>query len=486
MNFTLAQLAGQFVDIPQHLANLNVSAVTSDSRAVTPGALFVALPGTKVDGRAFIEDALKKGARAVIAPQENGATAENIIRVENPRRVYAQIASVLHSPQPDTIAAVTGTNGKTSVSVFVRQIWEQFGFRAASLGTIGVSGPDGVWPLTHTTPDPMELHTIAARLRKEHVNHLAIEASSHGLSQYRLDGLKLSAGAFTNLTHDHLDYHATIEEYFLAKMRLFDELLPPDAAAVIDADSPYATRVVDHAQRRGLIISTVGRAGTTIKLVSSRSEGFEQHLVLETASGKHEITLPLAGDFQVSNALVAAGLVIAMGGDETIAIRALQSLKGASGRLEFVGRTALGASTFIDYAHTPDALSNALSSLRPYAKAKLVVVFGCGGDRDKKKRPVMGEIAARLADVVIVTDDNPRSENAAEIRQHILSAAKDARDVGDRAAAIHAAVHMLEAGDLLLVAGKGHETGQTVAGVTRPFSDHEAVRAALAGQVYHV
>jgi UDP-N-acetylmuramoyl-L-alanyl-D-glutamate--2,6-diaminopimelate ligase len=484
MHMTLAHLVGDEAIVPAALQDARVVGLTSDSRRVKPGFVFAAFPGTKADGRSYIADAFAKGAIAAVAQSADVLHTEKMIAVTEPRKFYAQMAARFHGPQPETIAAVTGTNGKTSVSVFVRQIWAAMGFRAASLGTIGVVGPDGTIPLQHTTPDPMELHAIAAKLREEHVKHLVVEASSHGLSQFRLDGLKLAAGAFTNLTHDHLDYHATLEDYFTAKMRLFDELLPQGSAAVINADSPYALDVIQRATRRGLVVHTVGHNGRAIQIVDMRSDGLEQHLTLKTPSGLHAITLPLAGEFQVSNALVAAALVIATGGEEALAIRALQSLKGAAGRLDLVERLENGASVFVDYAHTPDALDNAISALRPFTKGKLVVVFGCGGDRDKAKRPVMGEIAGRLADKVIVTDDNPRTEKADVIRKEILAAAKGAVEIGDRAAAICAGVEMLGAGDILLVAGKGHESGQTVGTRTLPFSDHDAVRAAVRGVAY--
>ncbi len=482
MLMTFAQLVGDAAAIPACLQHTEVSGLTSDSRNVKPGDVFVALPGTKADGRTFVAQALASGAAAVISA--DGGTESNHIAAKQPRKLYAQMAARFHGPQPETIVAITGTNGKTSVSVFVRQIWEAMGFRAASLGTIGMVGPNGTQTLNHTTPDPMELHALVAGLREDHVKHLAVEASSHGLHQFRLDGLQLAAGAFTNLTHDHLDYHATLEEYFGAKMRLFDELLPQGSAAVVNADSPYALDVIQRATSRGLVVDTVGRNGRTIQLVDAQGEGLEQHLTLKTPSGFHAITLPLVGDFQISNALTAAALVIATGGEEVLALRALQSLKGASGRLDLVGRLENGASAFVDYAHTPDALENAISALRPFAKGKLVVVFGCGGDRDKKKRPIMGEIATRLADTVIVTDDNPRTENPDVIRSEIISSARGAKNIGNRAEAIKTGVDALSDGDILLVAGKGHEAGQTVGSVTLPFNDHDAVRAAMNGVEY--
>ncbi len=463
-----------------------IQGITDDSRAVKPGYLFVALPGGKANGASFIDQAFESGAAAVIAGKGAYAGKHKIIESENPRRLLALAASRFYARQPETIVAVTGTNGKTSVSVFVRQIWEAMGFRAASLGTIGVVGPAGAKYLAHTTPGPVQLSQLAAELRDDGVKHLAIEASSHGLEQHRMDGLRLAAGGFTNLTRDHLDYHATLENYFNAKLRLFSELLPSGAAAVINMDSPYSDQVLAVAIKSGLVPFRVGHKGVELKLLAQRSMGLEQLLTVKGPFGKTEIALPLVGDFQISNALVAAGLVIASGGEATQALHALESLKGAKGRLELIGQKPEGGSVFVDYAHTPDALENALNALRPTATGKLIVVFGCGGDRDKGKRPIMGEIASRIADHVIVTDDNPRSEDPATIRREVLAGAKRAENIGDRAKAIRAGVNVLQSGDILLVAGKGHEAGQIFASKTLPFVDHDAVKAALRGEDYHV
>lgn len=462
-----------------------IAGLTSDSRAVKPGFVFAGLPGTQVDGAKFIPQALAQGAVAVLC--KAGAYTGNgpVITVENPRHVWAMMASRFYDSQPDTIVAVTGTNGKTSVTVFVRQIWESMGFRPASLGTIGIVAPAGATYLGHTTPDPVELARLAADLTQDHVDHLAIEASSHGLEQNRLDGLRLTAGAFTNITRDHLDYHLTFEAYFAAKMRLFDDLLPDGAAAVMNMDGDHGAEVLAHAEKAGLMPFTVGRNGRDLKLLSATPEGLSQSLRLETRWGEFTVDLPLVGEFQVSNALVAAGLVIASGGEPALTLHALESLKGAKGRLELVGVAKSGAPIFVDYAHTPDALENALSSLRPSARNKLIVVFGCGGDRDKGKRPIMGSIASRLADHVIVTDDNPRSEEPGTIRAEIMAGAKGAEEVGDRAKAIAKAIQLLSPGDVLLVAGKGHEEGQIIGQITIPFSDHDAVKAAIAGTDYH-
>ncbi len=485
MQSSLARLVAHDAALPPAAAGLVATGITSDSRAVKPGFVFAALPGTKVDGSSFIPQALANGAIAVICAPGSYSGPGLVIANDNPRLLLAKMAARFHDRQPDTIIAVTGTNGKTSVAVFVRQIWEAMGFRAASLGTIGVVGPEGAEYLQHTTPDPVQLQALAAKLADDHVSHLAVEASSHGLAQYRLDGLRLTAAGFTNITRDHLDYHPTFDDYFEAKMRLFTELLPAGAQAVINMDSPHGEEVRMRAEAHGVAAFTVGQKGHGIRLADVTREGLEQHLTLETASGLHRITLPLVGDFQNSNALVAAGLVIAAGGEEEVALRSLSKLKGATGRLDLVGKTERGASVFVDYAHTPDALENALSSLRPYATGKLICVFGCGGDRDKGKRPLMGAVASGLSDRVIVTDDNPRSEEPAAIRREVLTGAKGASEIGDRAKAIREAVAMAAAGDIVLVAGKGHEEGQTIAGVTKPFSDHAAVRAAIRNEDYH-
>jgi UDP-N-acetylmuramoyl-L-alanyl-D-glutamate--2,6-diaminopimelate ligase len=388
------------------------------------------------------------------------------------------MATKIFPRQPGVIAAVTGTSGKTSVAAFTRQIWSALGQPAASIGTIGIVSPSGETYGSLTTPDPVALHRSIDALAGDGVTHLAIEASSHGLDQYRLDGLKLSAGGFTNITRDHLDYHPSFEAYFAAKLRLFDELLAPGAAAVVDADHAHADRVIAAAKARGLRIITVGRNGTAIRLVESSIDGFAQRLRLKHERQTFQVLLPLVGEFQVENALVAAGLAIATGGDAAAVFAALEHLVGAKGRLERVGMSR-GAQIFVDYAHKPDALAKALEALRPYVSGRLVVVFGAGGDRDRGKRPLMGAVAAEKADRVIVTDDNPRSEDSATIRSAIIAAAPDAAEIGDRGAAIRSAISDLNPGDVLLIAGKGHETGQIIGDRVIPFSDHEAVATAI-------
>ncbi len=392
----------------------------------------------------------------------------------------ALLAARFYGAQPKTVAAVTGTNGKTSVASFLRQIWAATGFEAASLGTIGIATSRGETPLAHTTPDPVSLHRHLARLAAEGVTHLALEASSHGLDQHRLDGVRIAAGAFTNITRDHLDYHPTFEHYLNAKLRLFRDLLAPGSPAVIDADSPGAEVAIQAARSAKLSIFTVGRRGEGIVHGGIERKGFKQHLLLAYDGRSYSLDVPLAGAFQVSNALVAAALALRLGAGAESVFSAISKLQGAKGRLEYIGETPAGAPAFVDYAHTPDALIKALEALRPYVTGRLHVVFGCGGDRDMGKRPEMGWAAAHHADAVYVTDDNPRSEEPAAIRSAILAAAPDAAEIASRAEAIAAAVSALKKGDILLVAGKGHETGQITGKVVVPFSDHEAVAAALA------
>ena len=396
------------------------------------------------------------------------------------RQALAYLAARFYAAQPEIVAAVTGTNGKTSVAAFLRQIWTASGFEAASLGTVGIVTSERETALAHTTPDPVTLHKYLAALAADGVTHLAIEASSHGLDQHRLDGVRFSAGAFTNITRDHLDYHPTFEDYFQAKLRLFRELLPPGAPAVIDADSPGAEQVIEASQNRKLNVFTVGQSGHAITLNSTAREGFKQRLSVTFESRDFSVALPLAGAFQVSNALVAAGMALALGASAETVFSALGAIRGAKGRLEYIGETALGAPVFVDYAHTPDALVKALQALRPYASGRLHVVFGCGGDRDTGKRPEMGRAAIAHADDVYVTDDNPRSEEPAMIRRAIMAAAPGAIEIAGRADAIAMATGNLKRGDVLLVAGKGHETGQIVGKTVIPHSDHEAVASALA------
>ena len=460
------------------------SGLTSDSRKVAPGFLFAALAGTKTDGARFVKEAVAKGAIAVLgAPEieaEVNATGAVFIPAANPRAALAQFAAAFYGAQPETVAAVTGTKGKSSIVAILREIWTANGRKAASLGTVGVVGPNGVMPLAHTTPDPVEIHALLAQLAKDGVDHLAVEASSHGLDQNRLDGVRIKAVGFTNITRDHMDYHPTFEHYLAAKLRLFTEVVQDGGVAVVNADAEHSGKFIAAALARKLTLMTVGETGETIRLLSRTSLGDYQQLTLVHAGQTHDVVLPLAGAFQASNALVAAGLAIGLGEDAAATFAALGKLKGAPGRMERVAFAANGASVYVDYAHTPDSLEKVLEALRAHTPSRLHVVFGCGGDRDKGKRPLMGAIAARLADNVIVTDDNPRSEDAAAIRREILAAAPGAHEIADRRVAIQTAVAGLEAGDVLVLAGKGHETGQVVQGQVLAFSDKsEAVTAAL-------
>ena len=461
-----------------------VTGLAVDSRAVKPGDLFFALAGSKTDGARFIESAIASGAVALAGDHPpQGASRVPFVATPNPRRALALAAAKFYSRQPATIVAVTGTSGKTSVAAFTRQIWQRLGHASASIGTIGLVSEKRTIYGSLTTPDPIALHRQLDEIAAEGVTHLAFEASSHGLDQYRLDGVRVSAGGFTNLTRDHMDYHPDVAHYLAAKLRLFRDLVAANGAAVISADHDCSQAAIDAARAKNLRILAVGSkgdgAGEGIRLIGADIDGFAQKLDLEHRGRRYPVRLPLVGEFQIENALVAAGLAIGTGSEPQAVFAELELLEGAKGRLERVAERN-GAPIFVDYAHKPDALAKALQALRPYANRKLVVVFGAGGDRDAGKRPLMGAIAAENADSVIVTDDNPRSEDPDLIRSAILSTAKGAREIGDRAEAIRTAIAGLEPGDALLIAGKGHETGQIVGDKVLPFSDHDAVAAALA------
>lgn len=459
-----------------------VFGVNADSRKIKSGYIFVAIPGTVVDGVKFVDRAIELGAIAIVLGKDAICEIPDqiaVLRVDNPRAALAHLAARFYDAQPDCVAAVTGTNGKSSVVAFVRQMWEAMGMLSASLGTVGIDHPGGFKKLEHTTPDPVAIHQELALLAKQGVDHLAIEASSHGLEQHRLDGVNVCVGAFTNFSQDHLDYHKTFEAYFAAKMRLFDEVICAGCAAVINADCAEADKVREHAEKRGARVLTVGRKGDDLQLLEQSPLGLGQELRVKGRTGTYKVYLPLVGGFQASNALVAAGMVVAAGGSEAVALKTFENLKGAKGRLELVDRSKNGAAIFVDFAHTPDALELSLQALRPFADGKLVVVFGCGGDRDKAKRPLMGKVAAKHADMVYVTDDNPRSEDAAQIRADVLAGCPGATEIGDRQEAISTAVAGLNKGDVLLIAGKGHEEGQIIGDKIVAFSDHEAVAVAL-------
>ncbi|MEP9379585.1 UDP-N-acetylmuramoyl-L-alanyl-D-glutamate--2,6-diaminopimelate ligase [Aquabacter sp. CN5-332] len=456
-----------------------IAGITADSRKVVPGSLFVAIPGTKADGARFIPQAVAHGAAAILM-EPAGEMPDVAIPLAfslNIRRSLALAAARVHPRQPATIAAVTGTAGKTSVAFFLRHMFERLGHRAAYLGTLGLVAPDGATYGGLTSPDPVDLHATLDRLGGEGVTHMALEASSHGLDQFRLDGVRLRAGGFTNLGRDHLDYHPTIEAYYHAKLRLFTALLPDDAPAVALLDAPYGATTLAWAKTRGLRTIAIGQGGD-IDVAAISADGVGQRVRL--ADGR-EILVPLIGAFQADNALLAAGLAMACGEDKDAALAAMATLPGVPGRMERVGADD-SRLVFVDYAHKPEALQAVLDTLRAAVPGRLIAVFGCGGDRDRGKRPLMGAIAAKGADIVIVTDDNPRSENPAAIRAEILAAAPGAREIGDRAEAIDAAVKMLQPGDALVVAGKGHETGQIIGDRTLPFSDTAAVLAALGEQ----
>ena len=479
---TLAELLGpeQALAPPAALA-LPVQGLTADSRAAAPGFVFAALAGARTDGRRFIADAVAKGAIAVVAGTEAEIDASvPVVRTSDPRRTLALMAARFHKLQPQTAVAVTGTSGKTSVAEFTRQIFAKLGRKAASLGTIGVVKPDGAVYGALTTPDPVSLHDMLAGLAREGITHLAFEASSHGLDQRRLDGVRLTAAAFTNLGHDHLDYHPSVDAYLAAKIRLFDTLLEPGRTAVINADGARAADVEAAARRRGLKVFTTGEQGRDLRLSSVTRDGFAQRLEIAHGGRTMSVRLPLIGAYQAANALVAAGLAIAAGEPVEQALAALEGLAGVKGRLEVVAHVR-GGIAVVDYAHKPDALAAVLTALRPFATGRLMIIVGCGGDRDRLKRPIMGRIAVEGSDIVIITDDNPRSEDPAAIRRAVLAGAPGAREIGDRGTAIREGVRLIGPGDVLLVAGKGHETGQIVGSVTLPFSDHEAIASAVQG-----
>jgi len=455
-----------------------IAGVTADSRKVAPGFLFAALPGVKVDGRAFAPKAVEQGAVAVLAPDDMPGLGVPVVASPDPRRIYALAAAHFWGVQPPVVVAVTGTNGKTSVATFCRQIFNTCGHRAASMGTLGVraTGPDGldaqVTPGGLTTPDAADVAELMSRLVREHgVTHLALEASSHGVDQRRLDGVELTAAGFLNLTQDHLDYHGDMDSYRRAKQRLFETLLPRGATAVLNADSDAYGAFAGSAVVSGQTVVSVGRAGQGLRLAAREMTPRGQRLVVAHEGREYRIDLPLVGEYQASNALVAAGLCIAAGEDPAVVIGALETLEGAPGRLQRVGAGPNGGEAYVDYAHTPDGLETILKALRPHVQGRLIVVFGAGGDRDRTKRPLMGRAAAELADIAIVTDDNPRSEDPAAIRAEVMAGAAGLREVGGRGEAIKAAASLLAEGDVLVVAGKGHEQGQTIGSTVHPFND---------------
>lgn len=469
-----------------------VTGFAIDHRKVAPGTVFGAFQGARVNGEDFIPAAVAAGAVAVVARPDVPVQGALHISADEPRRAFARLASAFFSPVPETIVAVTGTNGKTSTVEMTRQLWRMAGLSAASIGTLGVTTPDESVSTGLTTPDIVTFLSNMSGLAREGVTHVAYEASSHGLSQFRNEGLRVAAGAFTNLSRDHLDYHADMEDYFAAKMRLFDEVVAPDGAAVIwRGGDGWAERAEGQARQRGLRVCLVGDEGDSekgIRLVARIPGTLGQELTVEHGGTRHTIKLPLIGAYQSANALVAAGLVIATGGDPAATFDGLARLQPVRGRLERAALNRSGAPVYVDYAHTPDALEAAIAALRPHVsdspRGRLIAVFGAGGDRDQGKRAEMGRVAAERADVVIVTDDNPRGEDPAAIRRQVLDGAVGAREIGDRRAAIAAAVALAQAGDIVLVAGKGHEQGQIVgSGETMqvlPFDDVTVAREAAA------
>ena len=463
------------------LNDVTITGLTADSRAVRPGFLFAAIPGTRLDGRDYIDAAVRAGAAAVLAPpdvtEERVTPGISLITADNPRRSLARMAAAFYGVKPETIAAVTGTNGKTSVATFTRQIWNTLGRKAASIGTLGIVGPGLEGGGGLTTPDPVELHRQLHELSQSGFQNIVLEASSHGLDQFRLDGVPVHAAAFTNLTRDHLDYHGSMKDYRRAKMRLFRDLLVPGGAMVVNAEVPEYPALMELAEERGFEFFAYGLSKGDIRCRSMEATEDGWNLTLEVLGTEHAVAFPLVGSFQIENALAALGLAIACGAEYGRATETLEVLEGVPGRMEMVARLPSGARVIVDYAHTPDALKTVLTAARPHVARRLTVVFGCGGDRDKGKRPEMGAIAAELADSVVVTDDNPRHEDAGVIRKEIAAACPACVEVAGRRDAISVAISDLMEGDILIVAGKGHETVQIVGDDVIPFSDADVVRA---------
>ena len=465
-----------------------ITGLAVDSREVKPGNLFAALPGARMHGGEFIPYALRMGAATVLTDRAGAEMAAGaldaagvpVVIAEDPRQALAYAAALWFGVQPGHVVAVTGTNGKTSVATFTRQLWEEMGLAACNFGTTGVEGAFSA-PLSHTTPEPITLHRLLAEMAGQGVTHVAMEASSHGLDQRRLDGVRLMAGAFTNFSQDHLDYHADFDEYFAAKAGLFSRVLPEGAGAVINLDDPRGGEMAEIARTRGLRLLTMGRhPQADLRLEAQRFDATGQELRFSWQGRARQLRLDLIGGFQAENALIAAGLAIAAGGDPGEVFDSLPALTTVRGRMQLAATRANGAAVFVDYAHTPDAVASALQALRPHVMGRIVVVLGAGGDRDASKRALMGAAAAQHADVVFVTDDNPRSEDPAAIRAMVMQGAPEATEVPDRAEAILRGVDALGPGDALLIAGKGHETGQIIGDVVLPFDDAEQASVAVA------
>ena len=457
-----------------------VTGFALDHRNVASGNVFGAFRGARFNGEDFIAEAVRRGAVAIVARPD--ATVEGVphLKADEPRKLFADLAARYFAPYPETVVAVTGTNGKTSTVELTRQLWRMAGHRSASIGTLGVTTADEQVSTGLTTPDIVTFLSNLAGLRKMGISHVAYEASSHGLDQYRAEGVTLKAAAFTNFSRDHLDYHSDMDAYFAAKMRLFDEVLASDGAAVVWTGDARSEEVIGHARRRGLRLVTVGPGAETIELVSRASTPLGQQLLLRHEGREHKLSLPLIGAYQMNNVLTAAGLVLATGGNWATTLSGMARVAPVRGRLERAVISRAGAPVYVDYAHTPDAIEAAIAALRPHVEGRLITVLGAGGDRDEGKRPEMGEVATRLSDVVIVTDDNPRSEDPGAIRKAVLAGAPGAIEVADRRAAIGEAIAMARAGDIVLVAGKGHEQGQIIGDQVLPFDDVTVARECAA------
>lgn len=478
----------ELTDLPLQGEDQEIRGVTQDSRAAKSGYLFAAIIGTRMDGRKFIGDAITHGATAILVPEgtelPDDIDTSNItlIKAEQPRLEFSKIVAKFYDKQPDRIAAVTGTSGKTSTVHFTQQLWEALGLASVSFGTLGVRGTGHVRSGSLTTPDPVSLHAEIADLAAAGITHLSLEASSHGLDQRRLDGLHVKAAAFTNLSHEHLDYHSSMEEYFFAKHRLFSEILQDDGVAVLNADIEEFEPLRDICKSRGLRVISYGHKAGDLKLVSATPRPKGQTIELEVFGQTRSLTLPLVGEFQAMNSLCALGLVMAEDPDNAERtdrlLTALETLKGAPGRLQLVSGHPQGA-VYVDYAHKPEALRSILKTLRPYAKNRLICLVGCGGDRDTSKRSIMGQIADELSDLVVITDDNPRSEDPAMIREAMMEGAPGAQNIGGRREAISWAINEMKDGDVLVIAGKGHEQGQIIAGKVEPFDDTEEAEKSI-------
>jgi UDP-N-acetylmuramoyl-L-alanyl-D-glutamate--2,6-diaminopimelate ligase len=469
----LSELAGVASDS-------KVTGFALDHRKVAKGNVFGAFRGSRFNGEDFVGEAVKRGAVAVIARPEAVVEAVPHLFADEPRKLFAELAARFYAPYPETIVAVTGTNGKTSTVELTRQLWRMAGHRSASIGTLGVTTADDQVATGLTTPDIVTFLSNMAGLKRMGISHVAYEASSHGLDQYRAEGVLVKAAAFTNFSRDHLDYHPNMDAYFAAKMRLFDEVVAADGAAVVWTGDARSAEVINHAKRRALRLVTVGPGAATIELVERKSTPLGQQLVLRHEGKEHKLALPLIGAYQMNNVLTAAGLVLATGGQWATTLSGMARVAPVRGRLERAVISRSGAPVYVDYAHTPDAIEAAIAALRPHVEGRLITVVGAGGDRDEGKRPEMGAVAARLSDVVIVTDDNPRSEEPAVIRKAVLAGAPGAIEIGDRRSAIGEAIAMAKAGDIVLVAGKGHEQGQIIGDLVLPFDDVTVARESAA------